>query len=111
MIRITRDGAPVAYVTNALEWFHRNQGQSMDHAIRYEGYAILEGVKVTTHKTVGQLWEIQYQDSGGTLHTGLWRAESVEDAIAQVFPLPYHFEEINRGEPTSVREWFVWVAE
>jgi hypothetical protein len=45
MIRILRDGKDVARATNqftALHWFHQHTVGSMDYALRYMGYSIVE---------------------------------------------------------------------
>ena len=43
--QVYRDGEPVSPVLEsenaAYGWLHRNQGNSVDHATRHEGYAIV----------------------------------------------------------------------
>lgn len=45
MFTITRDGQPITTVADQfalLRWFHRQHSYSIDHAVRYEGYAVLD---------------------------------------------------------------------
>jgi hypothetical protein len=45
MFTITRDGKHVKTVSDEFEllrWFHRKHSCSIAHAIRYEGYAVLD---------------------------------------------------------------------
>lgn len=44
MVTITRDGKPVAEVADsnaAFKWLLQHQGQSVDWAMKYEGYRVL----------------------------------------------------------------------
>lgn len=45
MFHIHRDGSYVRTVPNEealMRWFHTQHSYSMDHAVRYEGYRILD---------------------------------------------------------------------
>lgn len=45
MFTITRDGQHIKTVSDEFEllrWFHREHSYSIAHAVRYEGYAVLD---------------------------------------------------------------------
>jgi hypothetical protein len=73
-IVITRDGAKIALVDGttaefaALDWFHKNVGYSMDHAIKHEGYGYRE---VTLEALTGNLPSLVHQ-----ARNILWSAEN-----------------------------------